>query len=267
MTFGSYEDVIRDWSAEEREQFPESCFKKFETISSTNTLLRERLNKKETGHFGVIVADHQTAGRGRRGDRWEASKGSNLLFSLALRLPSSPTTWTRLPHLAAMVVGSALESILREVDAVEAKWPNDLLVGGKKLCGILVETTTVPEPFAIVGIGLNVNMRRDAFPNELQSVATSVAEIEGCEANREYLLGLILQGFLAHYPSALTEFSSIHEWYRERDFLFGKAIEVETLSGRKKGNGAGLGENGELFIELASGETEKVISAEKILLC
>lgn len=267
MIFGDYGEVTLGWSEEERSRFPESSFLRFDTVSSTSTLLREFLGDGRAGHFSLVVADHQTAGRGRRGDRWEAKAGSNLLFSIALRLPRAPQTWSRLPHLAAFAVGRSLESILTEVETVEAKWPNDLLVGGRKLCGILVETTTVPQPFAVVGIGLNVNMRREDFPEALREQVTSVAEVEGCEANREYLLGLILQSLLSHYPSGLEDFSSVREWYEARDFLFGRKIAVETVSGTKTGKGVGLGEFGELLLERNDGTEEGVISAERIVFC
>ena len=267
MSRSIYEEITRDWSEEKREQFPSSAFQFHSSVGSTNTLLRENLESGEADHFSLVVADHQTAGRGRRGDRWEASEGSNLLFSLALQLPDSPRNWSRLPHLTAMVVGMSIESILTESPQVEAKWPNDLMAQSRKLCGILVETITTPSPFAIVGVGINVNMRGAEFPTELADIATSLYEMEGCEANRWFLLGLILESFLENFPDRLTDFESVLAWYRNRDFLAGKSIEVLTVTDSLKGVAKGLGADGELIVETPEKGEVAIVSAEKIVVC
>lgn len=267
MSSPEYRSIVQDWPECDRGVFPESAFQYFETTSSTNTILRERLQRGEAGHFSVIAADHQTAGRGRRGDRWEATPGSNLLFSLALELPQEPRLWSRLPHLTAMYVADAVDSVLTKEQRIQAKWPNDLYFDSRKLCGILVETITVPRPFAVVGVGLNVNMKHSEFPEELFSVATSICEIEGCEANRWYLLSLILGAFQSGYPEGLSDFDRVLDWYRRSDFLFGKNIEVSTVTGQISGQASGIGRDGELLIEMESGEVLSIVSAERIDLC
>ncbi len=193
MNQGIYGGVVRGWSSDLLSRFPADRFHFVESTGSTNDDLLKRIRDGKSTHLDLIQADHQTNGRGRRGDKWEASAGANLLFSIALRLPEDRSVWTRLPHLTAFVLGEAIESIFPGGKEVQAKWPNDLYVGGKKLAGILVETTLVPEPFAVVGIGLNVNMRAIDLPIELQAIATSVYECLGCESSRSFLLGLIVQ--------------------------------------------------------------------------
>lgn len=267
MSRSVYRSITQDWSESDQRKLPESAFQFLESTSSTNTILRDQVQRGEVGHFSVLASDHQTAGRGRRGDRWEASPGSNLLFSLALELPDEPRYWSRLPHLTAMCVANAVESILTTGRKIQAKWPNDLYFESRKLCGILVETITIPRPFAIVGVGLNVNMRQSDFPAELSSTATSIYEVEGCEASRWYLLNLILKEFLSEYPGALRSFDPVLDWYQPRDFLAGKTIEVSTVSEKWIGKANGIGNDGELLLEVDSGDILSIVSAEKIEQC
>lgn len=262
-----YSTVTRGWSPDLVRVFPEDRFRFLESTGSTNDDLLELLRQGKVDHLTTIQADHQSEGRGRRGDKWEAPAGANLLFSIALRLPGDKTIWTRLPHLTAYVVGNAVESILPgEVDLC-AKWPNDLIVDGKKLGGILVETVMTPEPFAVVGVGLNVNMRSSDLPGDLREIATSLYESVGCESSRSFLLGLIIRGFIQDFPSRLSDFAKVRSWLEERSFLRGKTIRVITNRDAMTGVGRGLGPGGELLLELESGEVRAIISSEKIEFC
>lgn len=267
MNEGIYGNIVRGWSPDLLSRFPEDRFMFVESTGSTNDDLLKRIREGKTAHLDLIQADHQTKGRGRRGDKWEAPAGANLLFSIALRLPEDRSIWTRLPHLTAFVLGEVVESIFPGGKLIEAKWPNDLLVGGKKLAGILVETTLVPEPFAVVGIGLNVNMQTSDLPIELQDIATSVYECLGCESSRSFLLGLIVQGFIKHFPERLSDFDPVLDWIERRSYLKGKTIAVTTSSEKLTGVGRGLGPGGELLLEVSPEEVKAVISAEKIEIC
>lgn len=262
-----HEQIVRDWSAGERELFPPGRLDHRGETGSTSDDLAARLTDGSAGHFDLVVADHQSRGRGRRGDRWEAPPGRNLLFSLALELVDDRSLWTRLPHLTGEIVGSAIESILPPGGRVEAKWPNDLLVGGRKIAGILVETVGTRRPHAIVGVGINVNVRTGEFPDELRETATSLYELLGCESSRWFLLGLILREFAASYPDKLTNFDRSLAWLGERDFLRGRSLRL--LSGNEEIGGVarGLGPGGELLVETGAGAIRPVLSAERIWLC
>ncbi len=262
-----YESVIAGLGQEVRDQFTEGQLHYSEETGSTNDDLLRRVRLGEAKHLDVIVADRQSHGRGRRGDRWEAASGRNLLFSVALKLSGQRTTWARLPHLAAYVLGTAVESVLTGGQKLNAKWPNDLFFDGRKLAGILVETVLVPEPFAVVGIGLNVNMRISEFPEALQHQVTSLYEIEECESNRWFLLGEIVSGFAASHPDKLTKFDEVLDWLNERNLLFGKKLRVETASGIIEGTGCGLGDDGELLVQPDRGEVISILSAERVLYC
>lgn len=262
-----YGAVIRGWSPDLIRVFPEERYCSVRKTGSTNDDLLELLKRGRAEHLSLIQADHQTKGRGRRGDRWEAPSGSNLLFSLSLRLPEERDLWTRLPHLAAKVIGEAVESVLPGEMRLQAKWPNDLLVSEKKVAGILVETVLTPVPFAVVGVGLNVNVQAKDFSEELREIATSLYEILGCESSRAFLLGLIVQGFIKHFPNGLKAFDEVRTWLGDRDFLEGKKLRIIASQGQLEGVGEGLGENGELLLRSSQGGLERIISSEKIELC
>lgn len=267
MSDSIYREIVAGWREEELEQFPSAQFEFRKSTGSTNDDLVEKLRAGEAGHFHLIVADSQTKGRGRRGDRWEGGDGRNLLFSLALQLGPESGKWSRLPHLAARVVGSAVESILPPGNQIAAKWPNDLLCDGRKLAGILVETTHTPGPFAVVGIGLNVNLRIADLPPELHEIGTSLYEVLGCESNRWFVLGLILQGFLREYPNIDTNFTEILDWISPRDFLAGKNLRIVTANKTVEGCAIGTGEGGELLVRDAEDHLHRIISCEKIEVC
>ncbi|MEM1443588.1 MAG: biotin--[acetyl-CoA-carboxylase] ligase [Verrucomicrobiota bacterium] len=267
MSSARYDAVIRGWSTDLVRVFPEERFIFREETGSTNDDLLKLVREGEAEHLTTVVTDHQSKGRGRRGDKWEAPPATNLLVSVALRLPEEREVWTRLPHLVARVLGGVVESILPGEMKVQTKWPNDLFIEGKKVGGILVETVLSDVPFAVVGMGLNVNMRTADLPDELQPISSSLYEVLGCESSRSFLLGLILQGFIFSFPSGLHEFESVRDWLETRSFLSGKKIKIITSHETILGRGIGLGQNGELRVELELGEVREVISSEKIELC
>ncbi len=267
MSESIYREVVAGWSEKERGRFTRAQFEYREQTGSTNDDLLEKLRAREAGDFHLVVADSQNRGRGRRGDRWEGGTGRNLLFSLSLRLGPDREKWSRLPHLAAYMVGQAVESILPPGNRLEAKWPNDLLCDGRKMAGILVETTFTPEPYAIIGVGLNVNLRLEELPQELRDTSTSLYEVLGCESNRWFVLGLILQNWLRIDPDINTIFPDILDWIGSRDFLSGRNIRVITASGSVEGTAVGIGEEGELLVCDSEDRVHHIISSEKIEVC
>ena len=159
---------------------------------------------------------------------------------------------------------AVVESVLGPGYRLQAKWPNDLLHDGRKLAGILVEIVLSPRPYAIVGIGLNVNLRHEELPPDLQPIATSLYELLGCESSRWFLLGQIVQGFLRHFPDKTTDFSPVLDWIRPRDLLAGTPIMVRSGRDCFEGFARGIGDEGELLLEKENGEFVKIVSAEEI---
>jgi len=260
-----HSEIIWAWSPDEAASFPPDRFHHFPETGSTNDDLLAMARAGEARPYEVIAADFQSRGRGRRGDRWEAPAGSNLLFSLALPLVGDRALWPRLPHLTAKLVGSAVEDVLGPGQKLASKWPNDLLHEGRKLAGILVEIVLTPTPVAVVGVGLNVNLRHDELPPDLRPIATSLYELIGCESSRWFLLGLILRGFLREYPARIGDFKPVLDWIRPRDFLVGQSLSLRVGRDRIEGLASGIGDGGELIVETGGGELVKVVSAEEIL--
>lgn len=263
MSDSFYDELVQGWPDDLCEKFPPECFTHSKSTGSTNDDLLAKVRADEIRPFQTASADFQTKGRGRRGDKWEADAGENLLFSLALPLPENPDLWSLLPLVSAFLVGSELEAILPS-DRIQIKWPNDIMCRDRKLGGILVETIVQEEPIAVVGIGLNLNMKPHSFPEELASIAISLYEILECESSRWYILGQILRGFISQYPDILIKSGSALAWIRERDFLFDREMSFLKEEMEMKGTGAGINDRGELLMKTSDGLIEPIISAHQI---
>jgi len=219
----------------------------FDSLPSTNTYLSALAREGE--HEGrIILAEEQTAGRGRLGRQFFSPKGSGIYLSVLLR----PRVLDpgRLTTLSAVVVASAIERIYDI--KVGIKWVNDLLFDGKKLCGILAEGAG--REFAVLGIGINVT--RQAFPPELADIATSLEDIWGKVIDRNVLVAEILKGFENAEPEG---FSHMEE-YRRRSLTLGKKVSVlgqdeilEILAIEDDGALLARGEDGQVR-RISSGE-------------
>jgi len=159
------------------------------TTSSNDELLSLGETGSPTGT--LLFAERQTAGRGQFRRVWASAQPLGLWFSLLLRLEISDTTIPALSSFAAVALVETLDELgIREA---RIKPPNDLYLHGRKMAGILVETRTGKHPFAVVGIGLNVNHRLEDFPPELQASATSLRIVSGKSFNRNHVAGVLLK--------------------------------------------------------------------------
>lgn len=260
-----YAEIVRGWSAIDLSRFGPQQFHHTAKTGSTNDDLLALARAGKAKPFDLISADFQSRGRGRRGDKWEAPSGRNLLVSLAIPLSVERELWARIPQITAKIVGSAIEGILGPGHRLQAKWPNDLLFNGKKLAGILVEIAMTPQPMAVVGAGINVNLRQSELPPDLRDTATSIYEIIECESSRWFLLGLIVRGFLELFPASLIDFDSTLEWIGNRDFLLGKKLKIRSGLEWFTGDAVGLGPAGQLLLKSEDKEeTIQIVSAEEI---
>ncbi len=171
-----------------------SVIRAFDEVESTNTLASEWINEGAP-HGAVVVADHQTRGRGRLGRTWIAEAGLNLTFSIILR-PDLP--FDRLGMLTIAACTSVARTIERFADPLQTsiKWPNDVYLGGRKMCGMLLESSwnsPVRNPAVVLGIGLNVN--QDEFPEEIRENATSLLVETGRVVTRAELFAALLSDF------------------------------------------------------------------------
>ena len=239
-----------------------------DTIGSTNDRARELLLESgETGH--VVLAELQTAGRGRRGRTWSSPAGLNLTFSVAMR-PDLPArgAW----RLAA-AAGLAIRTGAAAWATLSLKWPNDVVdASGRKVAGILIETAVAGERIghAVIGIGINVNWRRDAMPEELRERATSLADLAGGPIDRSALLARILDAL----DSRLSELAGddLLDAYRAASWLTGREVMVEVGERRLHGVARGIGTDGTLTVDaggelvpVAYGEVVRVTEPEEVV--
>lgn len=202
---------------------------------STNADLAARVRAGEAPD-AVLVTSYQSAGRGRQGRTWTAPPGSGIAMSVSLRPAVAPERWTWLPLLAGLAVAEAV----RQTSDLPAlvKWPNDVLVGGKKLCGVLVERVEAPSGAAcVVGIGVNVSLRSDQLPVPTATSLVLAAEelgAPGAAPLRNVLVAAVLvslQRVLERWE-AVPEDRSTAVFYRERCDTLGRRVRVELAGGR-----------------------------------
>ena len=220
------------------------------TIGSTNDRARELL-AEPAGEGRAVVAEEQTAGRGRRGRAWHSPPGVNLTVSVALR----PRLAAGVAWQLAVAAGLAARTACARHAPVELKWPNDLVAAdGAKLGGLLVETTLDGDQVAsaVVGIGLNVNWPRVEMPSDFAAGATSLADLAGHPIDRVELLGALLDELDAEVV-ALEAGSSPVTRYRVACTTLGSDVAVETPTGRLTGRAVEVDEHGALVIDTASG--------------
>ncbi|MBR4125243.1 MAG: biotin--[Victivallales bacterium] len=233
-----------------------------ETCDSTNQVALDAA-KSGAPEGLVVTAEIQTAGRGRQRRLWHSPPGRNLYFSVLLRPQCPQTRLPQLAMLAALALHRALRNRAPELQ-VALKWPNDLWLQGRKLSGILCEC---PPQFGdaraiVIGIGLNVNARREDFPPELQETATSMAIAAGHDFEREKILAEILNSLNELYNNWLNTNNLcifLSEW-QKHDLLLGKTITVQRPTDQLKGIVLGLTSEGLLRLDVP-GRGEVVISA------
>jgi BirA family biotin operon repressor/biotin-[acetyl-CoA-carboxylase] ligase len=171
----------------------------FASVGSTQAVARQ-LAAAGTPEGTLVVADHQAAGRGQRGRAWLAPPGTGLLFSLVLRPPLPPARWPELTMTAAAAVAAAVGDA--GAPAAHVKWPNDVLVGERKLAGVLAEGVVGSDSFVVLGIGVNVGQQPHDWPHELAGRAVSLAEL-GVPVDRAVVLAAVLGRLAAAYDALL----------------------------------------------------------------
>jgi BirA family biotin operon repressor/biotin-[acetyl-CoA-carboxylase] ligase len=198
----------------------------FESLASTNTAAAELAARADSDGLAVI-AKHQTAGRGQYGRTWQSRPGSSLLTSIVLNPPDDLRRPVILTALAAVAVADAILA-LADVQA-RIKWPNDLLIGGKKVCGILIEQH---RSTAILGIGLNLNQTAEDFAAAGLPEATSLALTAGRSIELRTAAGAVLQRLDREYARLLAgERSAVEADWKWRLGLLGSLVAVELADG------------------------------------
>jgi len=239
--------------------------KEYTTVTSTQEIARD-LILQGAAEGTVVLASEQTAGRGRLGRKWIAPAGTSILTSLILKPPFPLSDFYKLSFLAAWATAEAI-AFMADVP-VQVKWPNDILIEGRKVAGILIESAadSSGDPWAIMGIGVNVNIPRDAFPEELKPCTTSVAEAQGFEMPLKPLLKAILEHFDRGWQELLAEgFASILKHWQTLDATRGRPVKVITPAETLEGIALGVDESGNLQLQLADRTIRTVVAGDVIL--
>jgi BirA family biotin operon repressor/biotin-[acetyl-CoA-carboxylase] ligase len=240
---------------------------------STMDDARRMLERFRLTNGAVVLAESQSAGRGRNGRSWVSVPDVSLLFTLVIMTAS----WEQqrpLGYVTPLAVALAVEETLtaRGVElVVDLKWPNDVQIGGRKIAGILIETTesettdTDPaRPVALVGVGLNVNMDTSLYP-EIAAIATSVRDAAGIELPREELLAAICNHVEALYEEALSGSRVPFEAWKVRLITLGREVVASSGSQEVRGMAVDVDDDGALVIETAPGRRLRVEAGDVTL--
>lgn len=226
------------------------------SVGSTNDVARAAGRKGEPDGT-VVLAEEQTAGRGRRRRVWHSPPGTGLYVSLLIREGG----WLDRPELAQLGAGVAVAETLAEATAadVELVWPNDCYAAGAKIAGVLAEAETTGGrlEFLVCGIGINVNQGHEVFPDELRAHATSLARITGQQHDRTALLIRLLGrlGELRALVGLRGPEALVHRWSSISPSSRDTEVQVDTIEGILSGRTAGLSAEGALLLRV-HGEVE-----------
>lgn len=233
---------------------------RLETVDSTNTYAK-RLAKEGVPHGTVILADHQTGGRGRMGRSFSSPKGLGIYCSVILRPEAEPS---QLLHLTPMMAEAVRRAVLEATGlSAQIKWVNDLVINGRKLCGILTEMglNGTKTDFVVVGVGINCNQKKEDFPAELQEIATSLSMELGKEIDRETVINALLRQIQIAFDCLLTP-QDWMEAYRQNCITLGKEVQIIRGEEVRQGFAEDMDDTGALLIRPADGSLEKVDSGE-----
>ena len=233
----------------------------FDATDSTNVQAK-RLAEAHAPHGTLVVSDRQDGGKGRRGRSWASPSGVGIWMSLILRPEIAPSSASMLTLAAALAVREGIQEETGLSPLI--KWPNDLVLNGKKICGILTEMSTelMEIQYVITGIGINVNQRE--FPLEIRDTATSLSLEAGRSFRRSSLIAAILKAFEKDYAAFLKtgDLSLLLEEYNACLVNRGKEVCILDPSGEYRAVAEGIDENGSLLVTLPDGTRREIISGE-----
>lgn len=230
-------------------------------VDSTNTRVKQ-MAENGAPHGLLVAAESQTMGKGRRGRGWMSPPGVNIFMSLLLRPELEPSSASMLTLVSAMAVAEGI----RQETGLDCgiKWPNDVVAGGKKLCGILTEMSADLDciNYVVPGIGINVN--QEEFPEDIRSVATSLKLECGGTVSRSRLIGAVLKAFEGFYETFMEtgDLSGLMEEYSRRLVNRGRGVRVLAPGNEYTGTALGISRTGELLVQADDGSVRQVLSGE-----
>ena len=229
----------------------------FETIDSTNTYLKENYEKLD--NFTFVSADFQSAGRGRNNRNWKSEKGENLLFSLLIKDKTLIDKFSSLSVISAFSIIKALN-----LEYLSIKWPNDIVVNGKKVTGILTEMSAQPEMINYIVIGIGINVNTEEFPEDIAKTASSLKIESGKTIKRSSIIALFGKYFEQYYAKYIKtqDMSLLIDEYNKELINVDRQIKVLAKENSYTGIAKGINRHGELIVETENKELKNVVAGE-----
>ena len=237
----------------------EICY--FDVTDSTNTQAKS-LGEGDAPNGTLVVAGKQESGRGRRGRSFESPAGTGIFMTLLLRPEIEPQNASMLTLVSALAVAKGIEHM---VDLpVQIKWPNDIVINGKKVCGILTEMSAQMDYVNYIVIGIGINVGNEEFPEEIKDVATSIYLESGKHINRAMLIEKIWEVFEDYYElyEKTQDLSSLVKEYDS--YLVNRGQKVRVLDSKEpyEGKAMGITDRGELIVD--TWEARRLVSAGEV---
>ena len=234
----------------------------FDSIDSTNTRARE-LARQGAPHGTVLIADHQTGGRGRRGRSFHSPASSGIYMSVILRPHCTPQQIMHLTCAAAVAMCDAVESAVGFRPGI--KWTNDLVCGKRKIAGVLTELgfdNRGNVDFAVIGIGINCCQQEADFPEDIRSIAGSLTSISGQSIDRAVVAAAMMDALYRMDTELLTGKAHILNRYRKDCITLGKEISLVRGEEIRHGTALDIDDAGALIVRFPDGTAEAVNSGE-----
>lgn len=234
----------------------------FDTIDSTNTKAQE-LAEKGYPSGTLVVADKQESGKGRRGRSWVSPSGTGIFMTLMIKPDINPNNASMLTLVAALAVAKAITSVTGEEALI--KWPNDIVVNGKKVCGILTEMNAQFDYINHIVVGIGINVHNESFPEEISQMASSLMiEAGGKRFHRAQIIAETMAYFEQHYDTFLKtqDLSALVREYDELLVNRNKSVRVLDPKEPFDGKAMGITSKGELIVD--TWESRKLVSSGEV---
>ena len=233
----------------------------YDEIDSTNNRAKEA-GDNGAAHGTLFVADMQVAGKGRRGRVWKSPSGSSIYMTILLYPEISPL---KAPQLT-LVMAIAVAEGIKEVTGLDTKikWPNDIVVNGRKICGILTEMSTEIDYINHVVIGAGINVNQDDFPEDIRKTASSLKMELGKQVKRSELIAAIMKSFEKDYEIFVKteDLSGLQELYNSMLVNLDRDVKVLEPGNEYEAHALGINKTGELIVRTAEGEEKEIYAGE-----
>ena len=233
----------------------------YDETDSTNNRAKDS-GEKNGAHGTLFIADKQNAGKGRRGRAWESPSGKSIYMTILLRPQITPD---KAPMLT-LIMGLSVAEGIRKVSGAETeiKWPNDIVMNKKKVCGILTEMATEMEYVNYVVIGVGINVNQEYFSEGIKEIATSLYEETGTVYQRSELIAAVLERFEKNYEMFLEtgDLSAVRKAYDSILVNRGQEVKVLEPGNEYRAVAEGINKNGELIVRLSDGRQKNIFAGE-----